>query len=124
MAIEFGMLQQVKSKGLMAKGPQANQFKQNLAKIENIFNQHEAYKAQLGQAEQNGGATASTTENAFGSTSMSESELQAKIAECEAQFAQYYAVINEQSKSEPTGSPENKDEKNKIPPKNFSGLMA
>ena len=124
MAIEFGMLQQVKAKGLKAKGPQVAQFQQNIAKIENIFNQHEAYKAQLGQAEQNGGSTQSTTGTAFGSTSMSEAELQAKIAECEAQFAQYYAVINEQSKAEPTGSPENKDEKNKVPPKNFSGLMA
>lgn len=124
MAIEFGMLQQVKAKGLTVKGPQANQFQQNLAKIENIFNKHEAYKAQLGQAEQNGGSTASTTENAFGATSMSEAELQAKIAECEAQFAQYYAIVNEQVNAEPTGSPENKDEKNKIPPKNFSGLMA
>ena len=68
MAIEFGMLQQVKAKSLTAKGPQAGQFKQNLAKIENIFNQHEAYKAQLNQAEQNGGETNSTSNTKYSPT--------------------------------------------------------
>ena len=124
MAIEFGMLQQIKTKNLTAKGPQAGQLTQNIAKIENIFNQHEVYKAQLNQAEQNGGETSSTANMAFGTPAMSVAELESKMAECETEFAKYYAIINQSTEPQQTGSPENKDDKNKIPPKNFSGLMA
>ena len=124
MAIEFGMLQQVKTKNLTAKGPQVGQLTQNIAKIEDIFNQHEAYKAQLSQAEQNGGEPGSTANMAFGTPAMSVAELEAKMAECETEFAKYYAIINQSTEPQQTGSPENKDDKNKIPPKNFSCLMA
>lgn len=123
MAIEFGMLQQIKAKTYKAN-IQNNNSASNITKAENVFEKYEQYKIQLAQAEQNGGATESTTSYAFGTPSMSVAELEAKMAECEAEFAQYYAIMNEQSNTQPTVSPENKDEKNKIPPKGFSGLMA
>ena len=94
MTIEFGMLQSIKAKGLAAKGPQANQQKINADKAQTVFEQYEQYKTQLAQAEQNGGETGSTSNVAFGSTSMSVEDLQAKMEECENEFKQYYAIMN------------------------------
>lgn len=124
MAIEFGMLQQIKAKNITANGSQGGQSAQTITKAENIFQEYEQYKTQLTQAEQNGGETGSTSNMAFGTPSMSVAELEVKMAECEAEFAKYYAIMNQSAEPQPTGSPENKDDKNKIPPKNFSGLMA
>lgn len=124
MAIEFGQLQSIKAKGLMAKGAQANQQKANIEKAQSVFEEYEKYKSQLGQAQENGGETGSTTSVAFGSTSMSVSELEAKMAECENEFKQYYATMNDKSDTKPEQSGENEDEKNKVKPKEFSGLMA
>ncbi len=124
MTIEFGMLQSIKAKGLAAKGPQANQQKINADKAQTVFEQYEQYKTQLAQAEQNGGETGSTTNVAFGSTSMSVEDLQAKMEECENEFKQYYAIMNEQPQAQQQPAGKNEDEKNKIPPKEFGGLMA
>ena len=81
MAIEFGMLQAIKAKGLQAKGPNANQQKANIDKAQSVFDEYEQYKTQLAQANENGGETGSTTNMAFGATSMSVSELEAKMTE-------------------------------------------
>ena len=124
MAIEFGMLQSIKANGLQASGPKANQQKANIDKAQTVFEQYEQYKTQLAQAEQNGGETGSTTANAFGSTSMSVDELQTKMAECEKEFKQYYAVMNEQQDAKPQQGGQNEDDKNKVQPKEFGGLMA
>lgn len=124
MAIEFGMLQSIKAKGLGAKGPDANKQKANIDKAQNVFEEYEKYKTQLGQAQQNGGETGSSSNVAFGSTSMSVSELQTKMTECENEFKQYYALMNEQQDAKPQQNGENEDDKNKIKPKEFGGLMA
>lgn len=125
MAIEFGQLQAIKTRALKGKGPQPNQLQQTFAKIENIFNQHEAYKAQLSDAEQNGGGSAagSGVPN-YGIINMSQEELTAKIAECETEFNNYMALINEQTTQKSQNVGENKEDKNKVQPKNFAGLMA
>lgn len=125
MAIEFGMLQSIKAKSLAgAKGPQANQFKANAANAQNVFDEYNKYKEQLAQAEQNGGETGSSSNVAFGSTSMSVDELQAKMTECENEFKQYYAMMNEKPEAQAPQGGENEDDKNKIQPKEFGGLMA
>jgi len=123
MTIEFGMLQQIKTQSLI-KSSQGAQIKQTATMAESVFDEYEKYKSQLAQANENGGATPSTTNTAFGSPAMSVAELEAKMAECEAKFAEYYAIVNDQTGTTLTGSPENKDDKNKIQQKNFSGLMA
>lgn len=123
MAIEFGMLQSIKAKSLSAKGANANQMKVNAEKAQSVFDEYDKYKTQLAQAEQNGGETGSTTNVAFGSTSMSVDELQSKMTQCENEFKQYYAMMNEQPEQQlPQG--ENEDDKNKVKPKEFGGLMA
>lgn len=124
MAIEFGMLQSIKAKSLTAQGPQAGQQRANAANAENVFDEYNKYKEQLAQAEQNGGETGSTSNVAFGSTSMSVDELQAKMTECENEFKQYYAMMNEISEAKPQQGIENEDDKNKVKPKEFGGLMA
>lgn len=124
MAIEFGMLQAIKAKGLQAKGPNANQQKANIDKAQSVFDEYEQYKTQLAQANENGGETGSTTNMAFGATSMSVSELEAKMTECENEFKQYYAAMNEKPETQPQQGSENEDEKNKVKPKEFGGLMA
>ena len=124
MAIEFGMLQAIKAKGLSAQGPQAGQQRANVANAETVFEQYNQYKEQLAQAEQNGGETGSTSNVAFGSTSMSVDELQSKIQDCENEFKQYYAMMNETPEAKPQQGGENEDEKNKVKPKEFGSLMA
>lgn len=124
MAIEFGMLQSIKAKGLNSKGAQANVQKANLDKAQNVFDEYEKYKTQLAQAQENGGETGSSTNVAFGSTSMSVEELQAKMTECENEFKQYYAVMNEQPEAKQQPAGENEDDKNKVKPKEFGSLMA
>lgn len=123
MAIEFGMLQSIKAKSLSAKGANANQMKVNAEKAQSVFDEYDKYKTQLAQADQNGGETGSTTNVAFGSTSMSVDELQSKMTQCENEFKQYYAMMNEQPENQaPQG--ENEDDKNKVKAKEFGGLMA
>ncbi len=124
MAIEFGMLQSIKAKSMAAKGPQAGQQRANATNAENVFEQYNQYKEQLAKAEQNGGETGSSSNVAFGSTSMSADELQAKMTECENEFKQYYAMMNETPDAKPQQGGENEDDKNKVKPKEFGSLMA
>lgn len=123
MAIEFGMLQSIKAKGLQAQGPNANQQKTTVDKAQSIFDEYEKYKTQLSQANENGGETGSTTNVAFGSTSMSADDIQAKMEELENEFAKYYTAMNEKPQAQPQQG-ENEDDKNRIQPKQFGGLMA
>ena len=126
MEIKFGMLQQLKSKSMNAQGGNSSQVKLNASNAENIFQQYEQYKKQMTDAEQNGGETASTTAMPFGNTSMSVSELQAKMDECVEEFNKYYMAMNDiqGEKTQQGANPENKDEKNKIKPKEFGSMMA
>ena len=125
MSIEFGMLQSIKAKGFAAKGVNANQLKQNVSKAESVFDEYEAYKNQLATAENNGGETGSTTNVAFGSTSMSADEIQSKMEELEKEFEKYYTAMNQQTEAKPQeNAGESKEEKEKVQPKNFGGLMA
>lgn len=126
MEIKLGMLQQLKSKSMNAQGGNSSQVKLNASNAENIFQQYEQYKKQMTDAEQNGGETASTTAMPFGNTSMSVSELQAKMDECVEEFNKYYMAMNDiqGEKTQKGANPENKDEKNKIKPKEFGSMMA
>lgn len=124
MAIEFGMLQTIKAKGLNAKGPQAAQLQQNVAKAEDIFTQAKNTESQIAQADQNGGETGSSTSTAFGETSMSVSDLQAQLAQYETEFNNLYAIVNNQPAEQQPQAGENEDDKNKVKPKEFGGLMA
>ncbi len=124
MAIEFGMLQAIKAKSMSAQGPQAAQQRANANSAQSIYDEYNQYKEQLAQAEQNGGETGSSSNVAFGSTSMSVDELQLKIEECENEFKQYYAMMNETPEAKPQQGGENEEEKNKVKPKEFGSLMA
>lgn len=124
MAIEFGMLQAIKAKGLNAKGPQAAQLQQKAAKAEDIFTQAKNTESQIAQAEQNGGETGSSTTMAFGQTSMSVGDLQAQLVQHETEFKNLYATVNNQPIEQQPQAGENEDDKNKVKPKEFGGLMA
>lgn len=126
MEIKFGMLQQLKAKSMGAQGGNAAQVKLNTSNAETVFQQYEKYKVQMAEAEQNGGETASTTTMTFGNTSMSVSELQAKMDECVEEFNKYYMAMNDVQGEKPQegANPENKDEKNKVKPKEFGSMMA
>ena len=124
MAIEFGMLQAIKAKSMSAQGPQASQQRAKANEAQSIYDEYNQYKEQLAQAEQNGGETGSSSNVAFGSTSMSVDELQLKIEECENEFKQYYAMMNETPEAKPQQGGENEEEKNKVKPKEFGSLMA
>lgn len=124
MAIEFGMLQAIKAKGLNAKGPQASQLQQKIAQAEDIFTQAKNTESQIAQAEQNGGETGSTTSMAFGQTSMSVGDLQSQLAQYETEFKNLYATVNNQPTEQQPQAGENEDDKNKVKPKEFGGLMA
>lgn len=124
MAIEFGMLQSIKAKGLNAKGPQAAQLQQKVAQAEDIFTQAKNTESQIAQANDNGGETGTTTAMAFGQTSMSVDDLQAQLTQYETEFAKLYATVNNQPAEQQPQAGENEDDKNKIKPKEFGGLMA
>lgn len=126
MEIKFGMLQQLKAKSMAAQGTNAAQARLNASNAETVFQQYERYKTQMADAEQNGGATASTTTMPFGDTSMSVAELQAKMDECVDEFNKYYMAMNDiQTDNQQQGSnSENKDDKNKVKPKEFGSMMA
>ena len=124
MAIEFGMLQAIKAKSMSAQGPQAAQQRAKANEAQSIYDEYNQYKEQLAQAEQNGGETGSSSNVAFGSTSMSVDELQLKIEDCENEFKQYYAMMNETPEAKPQQGGENEEEKNKVKPKEFGSLMA
>ena len=124
MAIEFGMLQAIKAKSMSAQGPQASQQRANANSAQTIYDEYNQYKEQLAQAEQNGGETGSSSNVAFGSTSMSVDELQLKIEECENEFKQYYAMMNDTPEAKPQQGGESEDDKNKVKPKEFGSLMA
>ena len=125
MGINSSKLNLLKTVAAKVSNANKQQFNVNIKEASNIFQEYEQYKKQLASAEENGGTTESTSNTTFGSPAMSVTELQAKMADCEAEFNKYYAIINETkpNKSDsPTG--ENKDEKNKIKSKEFGGLMA
>ena len=125
MAIEFGMLQSIKAKGLAAKGANVNQIRQNVSKAQSIFDEYNNYKNQLVSAQDNGGATVSTTNVAFGSASVSADDIQSKMQELEKEFKKYYTAMNQQTEAKPKETQgESKEEKEKVQPKNFGGLMA
>lgn len=126
MEIKFGMLQQLKSKSMGAQGANSASAKLNVSNAESVFKQYEKYKTQMAEAEQNGGETASNTAMPFGNTSMSVSELQSKMDECVEEFNKYYMAMNDVQGEKPQqgANPENKDEKNKIKPKEFGSMMA
>lgn len=126
MEIQFGMLQQLKAKGLKAQGANAGQQKLNVNNAESVFQQYEQYKTQLAEAEQNGGQTGGSTGTAFGSTSLSVDELNAKMTELESEFNKYYTAMNDMPGEKPDNgdSKENDDEKNKLKPKEFGSMMA
>lgn len=127
MEIKFGKLQQMKAKTLASQGANVQNIQINISKAENIFEEYKNYQAQLSTAQDNGGSTVSTATSAFGSTSMSVGELEAKMAEAEEKFAQYYAIVNESNANNTDNNSknaENKDEKNKVKPKEFGSFMA
>ena len=126
MEIKFGMLQKLKAKSMGAQGGNAAQVKLNASNAETVFQQYEKYKAQMAEAEQNGGETAGATSMPFGNTSMSVAELQAKMDECVEEFNKYYMAMNDVQgeKAGQGANPENKDEKNKVKPKEFGSMMA
>ena len=124
MAIEFGMLQTIKAKSLNATGPKAAQLQQNAAKAEDIFTQAKNTESQIAQANDNGGETGSSTSMAFGQTSMSVEDLQAQLAQYETEFKNLYATINNQPAEQQPQAGENEDDKIKVKPKEFGGLMA
>lgn len=115
--IKFGMLQNAKASEIKAAkaGTQGAQ----IGKAEDIFSQYKNYLSQV-EAQQ-GGSTDGGNNNYETSVQEMENLINAKVEE----FNNYYAIINESegpTKKQPDAP--NEDDKNKIPPKNFSGLMA
>lgn len=119
-SVQFGMLQKLKTQDFKGNN-QARSIQQELNTQSNVFDEA---KAAYEKAATNGSEGTHATTGAFAQTSMSVEELETKMNEEQEKLERLMATLSEQSDNKPEAAPENEDDKNKVKPKEFGGLMA
>lgn len=119
-SVQFGMLQKLKTMDVQ-NNPQARIIQQELRTQADIFteakNAHDAV-ASSGEEGTQG------TSGAFTQPSMSVEELETKMIEEQEKLERLMAALTEQTEAKPKNDTPNEDDKNKVKPKEFGGLMA
>ncbi len=122
MDVKFGMLQQIKTQDIK-NNPKLQNLQTEIKTQTDIFTQakQDYDKASVNDGQQAGGAQPQT----FATPTMSVDELQDKMNEAQEKLEKLQATLAQETKgNEKPDGQENKDEKNKIKPGNFSGMMA
>lgn len=126
MSINFGMLQKIKQADLQ-KNPKLQNLQTEFKSQADIFTQaKQAYeKAEMNGDQENGGGVQSQT---FAQPTMSVDELKSQMDEAMEKLEKLQATLMKEvgnNKGDPKAPEgEDKDDKNKVPPKGFSGMMA
>lgn len=118
--VQFGMLQRLKTQDFK-NNTQAQGLQTELKNQISIFDQaKEAYDKVNGQGEQ--GVQAST--GAFTQPSMSVNELENTMNEEQEKLEKLMTALTQEAEKDNTPQGENEDDKNKVKPKQFGGMMA
>lgn len=126
MNVNFGMLQKLKQADLQ-NNPKLQNLQTEFKSQADIFTQaKQAYeKAEINGDQENGGGVPAQT---FTQPTMSVGELKSQMDEAMEKLEKLQATLmkevgnNKGDQKAPEG--DDKDEKNKVPPKSFSGMMA
>ncbi len=119
-SVQFGMLQKLKTLDLTGN-QQAKSIQQELNTQSDIFTDAKnAYE----KATTNGSEGSQGSTGAFSQPSMSVEELENKMIEEQEKLEKLMAALTEQTDKKQEPSAPDKDEKNKVKPKEFGGLMA
>lgn len=119
-SVQFGMLQKLKTQDFQGN-QQAKSIQQELNTQADIFTDA---KAAYEKAETNGTDGSQGSTGAFSQPAMSIEELEAKMNEEQEKLEKLMAALTEQADKKPEGGAPNEDDKNKVKPKEFGGLMA
>lgn len=119
-SVQFGMLQRLKTQDFNGNN-QAVSLQRELNTQSDVFTEA---KAAYEKAAANGTEDSQGTTGAFAQTTMSVDELETKMNEEQEKLEKLMAALSEQSDKKPEGAQENEDDKNKVKPKEFGGLMA
>ena len=119
--VQFGMLQRIKTQDLK-NNPNLQSLQTEIKTQTDIFTEaKEAYeKASQGDGQNNVQA------QTFSTPTMSVEELETQMNEAQAKLEQLQAAFTQETgnKQDNSNGAPNEDDKNKIPPKSFSNLMA
>lgn len=119
-SVQFGMLQKLKTQDFKGNN-QARSIQQELNTQSNVFDEA---KTAYEKANTNGSDGTQATTGAFAQTSMSVEELEDKMNEEQEKLEKLMAALSGETDKKTESTPENDDEKNKVKPKEFGGLMA
>ncbi len=119
-SVQFGMLQKLRTQDFQ-NNPQAKSIQQELNTQADIFTQA---KSDYDKVAASGAEGSQGSTGAFTQPSMSVEELETKMNEEQEKLEKLMAALTQETEKKPETEAPNEDDKNKVKPKEFGGLMA